>query len=101
MLRKYERLELAECQLETAIGLFVGGRDKFSTITLAGAADVILCRLVLNSGKENFTMYSMQHENTENGANSSIESHGRDINDTLFINQLKHMDEAEDGYIRY
>ena len=99
MLKKYERFELAESQLESAIGLFVSDRDKFSAITLAGAADVILCRLVLNSGKENFTMFSMQQENTESESNSSIESYGRDINDTLFINHLKHMDEGEDGYI--
>ena len=50
--RTYNRLELAENQLETAIGLFVSGGNKFSAITLAGAADVILCRLVLNSGQE-------------------------------------------------
>jgi len=99
MLKKYERLELAESQLETAIGLFVSSRDKLSAITLAGAADVILCRLVINSGKENFTMHSMQQEITESESKNSIESHGREINDTLFINHLKHMDEDEDGYI--
>lgn len=27
------------------------------------------------------------------------ESHGKAINDTLFINQLKHMGDDEDGYL--
>jgi len=48
--KTYRRFELAERQLETAIALFVSGGDKFSVITLAGAVDVILCRLILNSG---------------------------------------------------
>ena len=51
----YTRLELAANQLEAAISLFVAGRDRFSVITLAGAADVILSRLVINAGRENFT----------------------------------------------
>lgn len=98
-LHTYRRLELAENQLEAAIGLFVSGGDKFSVISLAGAADVILCRLVSNSGKENFTEFSLQQEEARGVPVVTIQSHGKDINDTLFINHLKHMDEGEDGYI--
>ena len=61
-LKPYSRFELAENQLEAAIGLFVGGGDRFSTISLAGAADVILSRLVISRGKENFTELSLRHE---------------------------------------
>ena len=32
-------------------------------------------------------------------SNETRASHGRQINDTLFINDLKHMDDGEDGYI--
>ncbi|MBI5675029.1 MAG: hypothetical protein HZC48_04230 [Nitrospirae bacterium] len=95
----YKRIELAENQLKIAIGLFVSGGDKFSVISLAGAADVILCRLVLNLGKENFTEFSLQNEKSKGAPIGTKESHGKDINDTLFINHLKHMDEGEDGYI--
>ncbi len=35
-LRILKRIELAESQLKTAIGLFVSGGDKFSAISLAG-----------------------------------------------------------------
>jgi len=54
-IKTYTRLQLAADQLRTAVCLFIAGRDRFSVITLAGAADVILSRLVLNSGQENFT----------------------------------------------
>lgn len=100
-LKTYRRLELAENQLEAAIGLFVSGGDKYSVISLAGAADVILCRLVSNFGEENFTEFSMRQEAERGLPVGTIQSHGKDINDTLFINHLKHMDEDEDedGYI--
>lgn len=98
-LKTHRRLELAENQLEAAIGLFVSGGDKYSVISLAGAADVILCRLVSNSGKENFTEFSLQQDVEKGAPVATIQSHGKDINDTLFINHLKHMDEGEDGYI--
>ena len=95
----YRRLELAEKQLETAIGLYVSGGDKFSVITLAGAADVILCRLVLNAGQENFTDFMIRQSSDDCLSNETRASHGRQINDTLYINDLKHMDVGEDGYI--
>lgn len=95
----YNRLSLTENQLETAIGLFVSGGDKFSVITLAGAADVILCQLVLNSGQENFTDFMIRQHGEDCLSNLNRATHGRQINDTLCINDLKHMDEGEDGFI--
>jgi hypothetical protein len=99
MIRTYSRFELAENQLETAIGLFVSGGDRFSVITLAGAADVILCRLVLNSGDENFTDVLIRQSGEECLSNENRASHGRQINDTVHINDLKHMETGEDGYV--
>jgi hypothetical protein len=49
---KYTKFQIASRQLETAIGLFVSGRDRLSAISLAGAADGILHALVLKSGRE-------------------------------------------------
>ena len=95
----YKKIELAENQLKTAIELFVSGGDKFSAITLAGAADVILCRLVLNAGEENFTEFSLRQTDSDGDDNETREYHGRKINNTLFINHLKHMDDGEDGYV--
>ena len=97
--KAYTRLELAANQLEAAISLFVAGRDRFSVITLAGAADVILSRLVINSGQENFTESILRSEIEQYGADRTREEVGKEINGTLFINHLKHMDDDDDGYI--
>lgn len=95
----YTRLELAAHQLEGAISLFVAGRDRFSVITLAGAADVILSRLLINAGLENFTESVLISEIEKGGTDLTREVVGKGINDTLFINHLKHMDDDDDGYI--
>ncbi len=95
----YTRLQLAESQLRSAMGLFMTGQDRFSVITLAGAADVILARLVLNSGKETFTDSMLERHRVAGGPSERRETYGKAINDTLSINQLKHMDDDEDGYI--
>lgn len=95
----YTRLELAAHQLEGAISLFVAGRDRFSVITLAGAADVILSRLLINAGHENFTESVLILEIEKGGTDLTREVVGKGINDTLFINHLKHMDDDDDGYI--
>jgi hypothetical protein len=96
--RTYTRFELAENQLTSAIGLFVTGRDRFSVITLAGAADVLLSRLVMNQGPENVTQ-RLGKQDAERNTPVALAAHGKAINDLLFINQLKHMDDGDDGFI--
>lgn len=98
-LKSYSRLELAENQLRVAIALFVSGGDRFSVISLAGAADVILCRLVQNSGQENFTEALLKEAIDAGAVDRTLESHGKEINDVLFINQLKHLDGNDEGYL--
>jgi len=97
--KTYTRFELAENQLTSAIGLFVSGRDRFSVMTLAGAADVLLSRLVMNQGRENFTQLLAKSETEKAGTPVAVAAHGRAINDLLFINQLKHMDDGDDAFI--
>lgn len=97
--KTYSRLELAQHQLESAIGIFVSGGDRFSVISLAGAADVIFSRLLITRGIENFTELSLRKEHKQGNKIKSRESHGKELNDTLFINHLKHMDEDDDGFI--
>jgi hypothetical protein len=97
--REYTRLQLAERQLQAAIGLFMAGRDRFSVITLAGAADVILSQLALNKDKSNFTD-ALIEEAIRNGATEKTRGeHGRAINDVLFINDMKHMNKDDDGFL--
>jgi hypothetical protein len=92
----YQRLDLATDQLKTAIGLFVGGHDRFSVIALAIAADGILTQLVTNSGKETFTEILSREDDDETMTISRMGSH---VNTILFVNELKHMDKDDDDYV--
>ena len=97
--RTYSRLELAENQLRSAIVLFIQGGDRFSVITLAGAADVIFAQLVIRAGKKNFTEISLVDRAAAGAPPQSREEYGQAMNDVLFINQLKHMDKGDDGFL--
>src|SRR5579871_2279833 len=92
---KYNRFDLASTQLKTAIRLFVTGGDRFSVITLAGAADVIFSELVTREKKENFTIFLLKKEQDERRPQEA----GKEINDILSINVLKHFDPGDDDYI--
>lgn len=98
-MRSHSKFDIAAKQLESAIGLFISNRDRFSAITLAGAADTILNQLLLNEGKENFTDYSRKKEAEKIGLLRTRGEHGKEINDVLRINALKHMDKNDDDYI--
>ena len=90
---KYTKLQIASRQLETAIGLFVSGRDRLSAISLAGAADGILHALVLKSGREPFVEYSRRVRESLSGETPPKGKYTTHINNVLMINALKHMDE--------
>jgi hypothetical protein len=94
---RYQRFDLAANQLETAIGLYIGGHDKFSVITLAAAADGILSELVNRKGEKTFIEGLAEKDGDEDTATRS--GMGRHVNQILFINALKHMDDGEDGYV--
>ncbi len=91
--KKYKLIDLAEAQLQTAIILFLTGKDLISSITLAGAADVIFCQLLKDRGEENFTDHVLK---SENDPKKTISEMGREINDMFCINALKHMDSADE-----
>lgn len=92
--KAFTKLQLAERQLETAIGLFVSRRDRISAITLAGAADGILHGLVIKAGKQPFSDYAMGVREALSGETPAKAKYAKHINDTLKINDLKHMDEG-------
>jgi hypothetical protein len=88
----YSRFEIAVTQLEAAIGLYVSNRDKFSVITLAGAANTIFCGLLIKSGKETFTDSLFKERSEKSEGQLSPEEFGSSINNLLGINHLKHLD---------
>ncbi|NKI97569.1 hypothetical protein [Rhizobacter sp. SG703] len=98
-MKTYTRLQIAENQLRAAMGLFMTGRDRFSVITLAGAADVILTQLSIKAGNEPFTAELLAKHIAEGGEVETRETHGKKVNDILYINHCKHMDDDEDGYV--
>lgn len=87
---KYPKEEIAARQLETAILMFLNGRDRFSVITLAGAASNILSQLVRNRGSEPFIDYSRRVFDAVRGYTPPREKYKKHINDMLGINYLKH-----------
>lgn len=87
---KYHRLEIVARQLETAVVMFLNGRDRFSVITLAGAASNILSQLVRNQGKEPFIDYSIRVHGALIGFTPPRIKYNKHINDKLGINALKH-----------
>lgn len=97
--RQYTRFELAHNQLEAAIALYITNRDRLSAITLAGAADVILSQLVLRAGAPNFTDQMLEREIVAGRTAITREIFGKEINDMLFINQLKHFDDDAQEFI--
>lgn len=89
-------LQIAEQQLETAIGLFVSRRDRVSAITLAGAADGIVHGLVIKAGKQPFADYVIAMTEATTGKTPSKAKVAKHINDQLKINNLKHMNQEDD-----
>jgi hypothetical protein len=93
------KLDIAAGQLKSAFLLLASGGDRFSAITLAGAADVILSQLVLSEGKENFTDFMVKKEFEKTGIQLTRTAAGRTYNDLLMINALKHMDPGDGDFI--
>jgi len=91
----HSRVKLACQQFETAVKLFLTGGDRFSVITLAGAADVIFCQTLSRRGIQNLTQYIADTKKDSR----PIGKIGREINDLLHINDLKHMDDQSDVYV--
>ncbi len=95
----HSKLNVATRQLESAVMLFCSGRDRFSAITLAGAADVIISQLLKNEGKDNFSDDLMKYDAETTGVMPDRTAHGRAVNDTLMINAMKHMDPGDSEYV--
>jgi hypothetical protein len=87
---RYCKLDLAARQLETAVWLFLEGHDRFSVITLAGAASGILTQLVLNAGKQPFADYGRLIAKERTGVEPKRSKYIRDVNLRFGVDLLKH-----------
>ncbi|HTW39040.1 MAG TPA: hypothetical protein VMD49_10770 [Steroidobacteraceae bacterium] len=87
---RYHKLDLAARQLETAVWMFLESKDRFSVITLAGAASGILMQLVLNAGKLPFADYGRLIIREQSGVMPTREKYNKRVSDLFGINVLKH-----------
>lgn len=92
---EHKLLDLAVNQLETAVALFISGHDKFSVVTLAGAADAILSQYVTRQNRKNFSRLIAEKDNRLD----DYKQVGSEINDVLHINALKHLDPGDEEYV--
>ncbi|MBI5675030.1 MAG: hypothetical protein HZC48_04235 [Nitrospirae bacterium] len=86
---------IAKCQLETAVRIFLNGKDRSSVITLAGAASGILDRLVRNAGKEPFVDYACRVHRVLVGHTPKRRSYSHHIDKKLGIIAHKHLSKED------
>jgi len=89
--QQYHKRDIARWQLETAVRLFLLGMDRSSVITLAGASNTILERIVRNAGKEPFVDYACRVHREMVGFTPKRRSYGHHIDKKLGIIVHKHM----------
>jgi len=97
LLPSYSKLQLAEHQLERAVRLLLDEEDTISAITLAGAAEEILGKLVeLRGGAHSLQKFI--EECVEGGKQRGEEWKGSDFADmaNYFRNELKHYSDGQD-----
>jgi hypothetical protein len=58
LLKQFRRIDIARQQYETAIFMFLSGRDNFSAITLAAASGEIFHQHLINQKQETFVDYA-------------------------------------------
>jgi hypothetical protein len=91
---KLHKKEIAKRQIDTAIELFLEGKDYLSVVTLAGAGEEILGKLLVRHSKKNMIDYLKELDRQLSGGRE-FKIVNQEING--FRNSLKHAnDEADD-----
>ncbi|HHI94924.1 MAG TPA: hypothetical protein ENK04_15715 [Gammaproteobacteria bacterium] len=95
---KLSKLEIAKIQLNRAIILFLSGEDYVSAITLAGASEEILGKLLKNTGLTN-SLEDLVEESQE----YQVKEHGEASNKkdivslaNYYRDRLKHINDGKD-----
>lgn len=92
---RVHKSDIVKCQLDTAVRLFLNGKNRSSVITLAGAASGILDRLVRHSGKESFVDYACRVHREFVGHTPKRQSYSHHIDKNLGIIAHKHLSEND------
>jgi len=94
---KLHKREVARRQIDTAIDLFLDGKDYLSVVTLAGAGEEILGSLIARGGKKRMMdhLFDLDKKLSKGGR------HFRIVNQEIngFRNSLKHADDPGEDII--
>lgn len=96
---RFHKHDAAKAQLQTAVSMFLEGRDRSSVITLAGAASGILDELVRRSGQEAFLDYARRVQQELSGQTPKRSSYSHHINTRLGVIVHKHLSEDDSDTI--
>jgi len=96
---RFHKHDVAKAQLQTAVSMFLEGRDRSSVVTLAGAASGILDALVRCSGKEAFLDYARRVRQELSGQTPKRSAYSHHINTLLGVIAHKHLWEEDSDTI--
>jgi hypothetical protein len=88
---RFHKYDAAKAQLQTAVSMFLEGRDRSSVITLAGAASGILDELVRRSGQETFLDYARRIQRELSGTTPKRSAYSHHISTRLGVIAHRHM----------
>jgi hypothetical protein len=93
---KLHKKEIAKRQIDTAIELFLAGKDYLSVVTLAGSGEEILGQLLVRHSKKNTVDYLKELDRRLSGGRE-FKIVNQEING--FRNSLKHANDEEEDEI--
>lgn len=101
-MKTYTKRKIAEIQLERAISLFSKEKDFVSALTLAGAAEEILCKMTERNGdtpaiQASAEFLAMIEENTDSPTIERIKEWRNHL--VYFRNGLKHFNNPKENHI--
>src|SRR5580704_1723709 len=96
---RFHKYDVAKAQLQTAVSMFLEGRDRSSVIALAGAASGILDELVRRSGQETFLDYARRVQQELSGETPKRSAYSHHINTQLGVIAHKHLWSDDSGTI--
>ena len=88
---RFHKHDAAKAQLQTAVSMFLAGRDRSSVITLAGAASGILDELVRRSNQETFLDYARRVQRELSGETPRRSAYSHHINTRIGVIAHKHL----------
>ena len=94
---KLHKREVARRQIDTAIDLFLDGKDYLSVVTLAGAGEEILGSLITRAGKKRIIDHLIDLDKKLSKGGRRFKIVNQEING--FRNSLKHADDPTEDIV--